>query len=220
MPTRRDMLQDIARDRGPGGPCARPCRRFWPGRPARPRPERDGRVLVVIQLDGGNDAINTLVPFADEGYAKNRKQLRLPEKQLIQVNDRVGLHPALRELGALLERGQLAPGARGRLSQPQPIALREHGDLADGAARPGGAWRPGLDRPRPRRAGDGTRPRARPPAPPRCTSATERRRRPCAAGVPGPRRWSGSTTSRLPTGSGSFVAGNPARQPGRSRTTA
>jgi uncharacterized protein (DUF1501 family) len=34
------------------------------------QPQRDGRVLVVIQLDGGNDGINTVVPFADEGYAK------------------------------------------------------------------------------------------------------------------------------------------------------
>jgi uncharacterized protein (DUF1501 family) len=71
-------------------------------------PQRDGRVLVVIQLDGGNDAINTLVPFADEGYARNRKVLRVADKQLIRVNDRVGLHPALRDLGVLLDRGQLA----------------------------------------------------------------------------------------------------------------
>jgi uncharacterized protein (DUF1501 family) len=71
-------------------------------------PRRDGRVLVVIQLDGGNDAINTLVPFGDEGYARNRKALRLPEKELIRVNDRVGLHPALTDLGKLLEKGHLA----------------------------------------------------------------------------------------------------------------
>ena len=38
-------------------------------------PERDGRILVVIQLDGGNDGINTVVPFKDEGYAKHRKTL-------------------------------------------------------------------------------------------------------------------------------------------------
>jgi uncharacterized protein (DUF1501 family) len=35
--------------------------------------ERDSHVLVVVQLDGGNDGINTVVPFADEGYAKYRK---------------------------------------------------------------------------------------------------------------------------------------------------
>ncbi len=70
-------------------------------------PRRDGRVLVVIQLDGGNDAINTLVPFRDEGYAKHRNALRIPEKNLVKVNDQVGLHPGLRDLGALLQRGQL-----------------------------------------------------------------------------------------------------------------
>ena len=42
--------------------------------------ERDGRVLVVIQLDGGNDGINTVVPFADEGYAKHRNALRLRKR--------------------------------------------------------------------------------------------------------------------------------------------
>ena len=41
-------------------------------------PDRHGHVLVVIQLDGGNDGINTVVPFADEGYAKYRKILRQP----------------------------------------------------------------------------------------------------------------------------------------------
>jgi uncharacterized protein (DUF1501 family) len=71
-------------------------------------PDRDGRVLVVIQLEGGNDAINTLVPFADEGYARNRKTLRIPQKGLIRVNDRVSLHPALRGMGDLLQRGHLA----------------------------------------------------------------------------------------------------------------
>ncbi len=70
--------------------------------------ERDGRVLVVIQLDGGNDGINTVVPFADEGYAKHRKVLRLPKDRLVKINDQVGLHPSLADAGKLLEAGQLA----------------------------------------------------------------------------------------------------------------
>jgi uncharacterized protein (DUF1501 family) len=72
------------------------------------KPERDGHILVVIQLDGGNDGINTVVPFADDGYAKHRKLLRLPTAQLIKVNNQVGLHPSMTAAGKLLESGRLA----------------------------------------------------------------------------------------------------------------
>jgi uncharacterized protein (DUF1501 family) len=70
-------------------------------------PQRDGRVLVVIQLSGGNDGINTVVPFKDEGYLKNRKTLRLPEKQLLKIDDRTALHPALGDAMKLLESKRL-----------------------------------------------------------------------------------------------------------------
>src|SRR5262245_46612280 len=70
-------------------------------------PERDAKVLVVIQLDGGNDGINTVVPHADEGYAKHRRRLRLVKNQLVKVTDSVGLHFSLREMGKLLEAGRL-----------------------------------------------------------------------------------------------------------------
>jgi uncharacterized protein (DUF1501 family) len=71
-------------------------------------PAKDGRILVVVQLDGGNDGINTVVPFKDEGYARYRKTLRLSEKRLIKVNAEIGLHPAMRGAGKLLESGRLA----------------------------------------------------------------------------------------------------------------
>jgi uncharacterized protein (DUF1501 family) len=70
--------------------------------------DRDGRILVVIQLDGGNDGINTLVPYADEGYAKHRKVLRIPTRQVLKINDRVGLHPAMDAAGKLLQAGQFS----------------------------------------------------------------------------------------------------------------
>jgi uncharacterized protein (DUF1501 family) len=71
-------------------------------------PKRDARALVVIQLDGGNDGINTVVPFADEGYAQHRQALRLPKERLVKVSDTVGLHPSLGDFGKLLEAGKLA----------------------------------------------------------------------------------------------------------------
>lgn len=70
-------------------------------------PQRDGRVLVVIQLSGGNDGINTVVPFKDEGYRKHRKALRLPEKRLLKIDDRTALHPALGDAMKLLESKRL-----------------------------------------------------------------------------------------------------------------
>jgi uncharacterized protein (DUF1501 family) len=72
------------------------------------RVEHDARVLVVVQLDGGNDGINTVVPFADDGYAKHRKLLRMSKDQLIKVNDKVGLHRSLAQAGKLLQAGELA----------------------------------------------------------------------------------------------------------------
>jgi uncharacterized protein (DUF1501 family) len=71
-------------------------------------PQKDGRVIVVIQLDGGNDGINTVVPFKDDGYVQHRKTLRLPANRLIPIVDGVGLHPAMRGAGKLLEAGRLA----------------------------------------------------------------------------------------------------------------
>src|SRR5262245_65145225 len=80
--------------------------------------DRDGRILVVVQLDGGNDGINTVVPFADEGYAKYRKTLRLDKARLVKVNDKVGPHPSMESFGKLPEAAQLAMAQGG--SYPNP----------------------------------------------------------------------------------------------------
>ena len=71
-------------------------------------PDRQGQILVVVQLDGGNDGINTVVPFRDEGYAKHRLALRLPTDRLLKISDSVALHPSMAEAAKLLERGELA----------------------------------------------------------------------------------------------------------------
>ncbi len=50
-------------------------------------------VLVVLQLSGGNDALNTLVPCADPHYVDNRPAVRVPEEQALKLNDSIGLNP-------------------------------------------------------------------------------------------------------------------------------
>jgi uncharacterized protein (DUF1501 family) len=70
---------------------------------------RDRRVLVVVQLDGGNDTLNTVVPFANPAYAALRPTLALARNNLVRLNDSLGLHPALGgAFGRLLEAGHLA----------------------------------------------------------------------------------------------------------------
>jgi uncharacterized protein (DUF1501 family) len=71
-------------------------------------PQTDDRILVVIQLDGGNDGINTVVPFRDPGYAEHRARLRLADDRLIRLTDDVALHPSLQGMAGLFESSRLA----------------------------------------------------------------------------------------------------------------
>ncbi len=71
-------------------------------------PRREGRVLIVVQLGGGNDGLNTVVPFKDEGYLKNRKVLRLPENRLLKIDDKTAFHPALDDAMKLFQSKRLA----------------------------------------------------------------------------------------------------------------
>ena len=68
----------------------------------------DDRVLVVVQLDGGNDGINTVVPYRDEGYPKHRERLRLPTERLHKLDDNIALHPSMRSLADLFHKQRLA----------------------------------------------------------------------------------------------------------------
>ncbi|MCX8090665.1 MAG: DUF1501 domain-containing protein [Verrucomicrobiae bacterium] len=69
---------------------------------------RDGSILVVLQLAGGNDGLNTVVPFADDFYHKARPRLAIAGKNVLKLNDSLGLHPALKGLKALYDAGHLA----------------------------------------------------------------------------------------------------------------
>src|SRR5436305_8299288 len=72
------------------------------------RPGGKDTLLVVVQLTGGNDGLNTVIPFADPEYAKLRPTLKIGKDQVKKVNDSLGLHPAMDGMAKLLEDGALA----------------------------------------------------------------------------------------------------------------
>ena len=69
---------------------------------------RDDRVLVVVQLGGGNDGMNTVIPFGHESYYRARPTLAVPQNKVLRINDELGLHPNLAPLKNLYDAGKLA----------------------------------------------------------------------------------------------------------------
>lgn len=65
------------------------------------------KILVVIQLGGGNDGLNTVVPYADDRYYQARPRLGIPAKEVIKLNDHQGVNPALEPLRPLYDKGEI-----------------------------------------------------------------------------------------------------------------
>lgn len=59
------------------------------------KPDHARRVLVVIELRGGNDGLNTVVPYADETYRRLRPNLAIPANQVRKIDQQLGFHPYL-----------------------------------------------------------------------------------------------------------------------------
>jgi uncharacterized protein (DUF1501 family) len=66
------------------------------------------RLLVLVELKGGNDGLNTVVPFADPLYARLRPRLAIARDQVVQLDERAGLHPSLEKLKAAWDARELA----------------------------------------------------------------------------------------------------------------
>ena len=63
------------------------------------------KILVVVQLSGGNDGLNTVVPFRNDIYYRERPTLAIPPEKVLALNDEVGFNPALGPLKALYDDG-------------------------------------------------------------------------------------------------------------------
>ena len=71
-------------------------------------PNPDGTILVVLQLAGGNDGLNTVVPYDDDHYGRARTTLRLTARDVLKIDGGLGFHPALDGIARLYREGQLA----------------------------------------------------------------------------------------------------------------
>jgi uncharacterized protein (DUF1501 family) len=84
---------------------------FVPGfieRTARAAEPGKDPILIVLEMTGGNDGLNTVIPYRDDVYHRARPTIGFKENQVVKVNDELGLHPALQQLGQLLQQQKLA----------------------------------------------------------------------------------------------------------------
>ena len=65
-------------------------------------------VLVVLQLSGGNDYFNTVIPYTDPLYRDNRPAVGIPDDQILHLDDTVGLHPSMGPIRDLYNQGNVA----------------------------------------------------------------------------------------------------------------
>lgn len=68
---------------------------------------KDSTILVVLQMAGGNDGLNMLVPYGDDAYYKARPRIGIPANSILKISDYVGLHPKLTGLRDLYVSGSL-----------------------------------------------------------------------------------------------------------------
>ena len=70
--------------------------------------KNDGRILVVVEMAGGNDGLNSVVPHSDDQYYEARPKLGIPKSQVLKIDQQLGFHPSLSGFADLLEAGHLA----------------------------------------------------------------------------------------------------------------
>ena len=69
---------------------------------------KTSKQLILIELKGGNDGLNTVVPYANKHYYKLRPTLGIPQNKVLKLNAKVGLHPSLMALKNIFDGGELA----------------------------------------------------------------------------------------------------------------
>ena len=68
----------------------------------------NGKVLVLIQMSGGNDGLNTVIPYEDSIYYNKRPNIAIPKQDVLKLNSLTGLHPSLEPFKQFYDDGKLA----------------------------------------------------------------------------------------------------------------
>ncbi|QEL18197.1 DUF1501 domain-containing protein [Limnoglobus roseus] len=118
MATRRDFLKSSTL-LGFGGSVPAFLGTTALAAPASSKAGAKDTILVVVQLTGGNDGLNTVIPFKNELYAKYRPTIAVPKDKVFGVNAEVGLHPSMAPLGQLLNEQSAACIVQG-VGYPNP----------------------------------------------------------------------------------------------------
>ena len=85
-----------------------PLAAAWPALARAALDAQAGPLLVLVELKGGNDGLNTVIPYADARYAELRPRLAIPRDQVVQLTERTGLHPSLAALKQTWDAKELA----------------------------------------------------------------------------------------------------------------
>ena len=107
---------------------------------------RKERTLVVIELNGGNDGLNTVVPYNNGLYYDNRPGIGIPQQEVLPIDGDLGFNPNMQEIKGLWDRGELAV-IKG-IGYPSPTAPTSGRGISGTrpSRRPSGA-RAGWERP-------------------------------------------------------------------------
>jgi uncharacterized protein (DUF1501 family) len=91
-----------------GGNASRALAQVAGAAPVLPAFGQPDNVLVVVQMAGGNDGLNTVVPWSDDAYHRVRPAIGIPAGQVLKLDGRIGFNPALKGLNELYHQGKVA----------------------------------------------------------------------------------------------------------------
>jgi uncharacterized protein (DUF1501 family) len=94
--------------------CILPGLCLYPGRlaaavsPSSVSGRQRRRVLILLELKGGNDGLNTIIPYGDPTYYRLRPNLAVPASKVVALDNKLGLHPGMKALRPIWDAGDLA----------------------------------------------------------------------------------------------------------------